>query len=134
MIESACNLSVKVVQPCFRGIPGKRVCHSTPQNFNLPALVFVLILCAAQARSWDQQNPVLGRAGDLSITEREFRERFQLSPGLHRQGANRLDTAKLEFLHSMIAEKVLSQEALARGLDADSPYRRALSEITKQRS
>ena len=94
-------------------------------------LLAALALCAVFARAADQEEPILGRAGEAPITERAFRERFELTPGLHRQRGARLESDKKEILYSMIAEKLLAQEALARRLDADSLYQRAISEVTK---
>jgi parvulin-like peptidyl-prolyl isomerase len=94
-------------------------------------LFFALALCAVSARAADQEEPLLGRAGGAPITEREFRERFELTPGLYRHRGVRLEADKREVLYSMIAEKLLAQEGLARRLDADSLYQRALSEVTK---
>ncbi len=94
-------------------------------------LLLALALWAVSARAADQEEPLLGRAGEAPITERAFRERFELTPGLNRHRGARLETDKQEVLYSMIAEKLLAQEALARRLDADSLYQRALSEVTK---
>jgi parvulin-like peptidyl-prolyl isomerase len=94
-------------------------------------LLLALALCGVFARAADQEEPILGRAGEAPITERAFRERFELTPGLYRQRGARRETDKQEVLYSMIAEKLLAQEALARRLDADSLYQRALSEVTK---
>lgn len=94
-------------------------------------LLLALALCAGPARAADQEEPILGRAGEAPITERAFRERFELTPGLDRHRGARIETDKQEVLYSMIAEKLLAEEALARRLDADSLYQRALSEVTK---
>jgi parvulin-like peptidyl-prolyl isomerase len=76
-------------------------------------------------------DPILGRAGDLFITEREFRERFELTPGLHRQRGERLQAEKLRVFYSLAAEKLLAQEARARSLDRDSLYQEAIKGVTK---
>lgn len=73
---------------------------------------------------------ILARAGSVGITEKEFRERFELTPGLYRQKGT-LQSRKEEFLISMVAEKLLAQEARARGLEADSLYRTAILELTR---
>lgn len=79
---------------------------------------WTLLLCQTE-------NPppgVLGKAGDLFITEREFLERFELLPALQRSRAGRIEEAKLELLYSIIAERLLSQEARRRGLGRDSGF------------
>jgi parvulin-like peptidyl-prolyl isomerase len=93
--------------------------------------LLVLALCSVVAGTAAQQEPILGRAGGEPVTEREFRQRFELTPGLYRNRGSLLEAAKQELLYSMIAEKLLAQEALARRLDADSLYQRALGEVTR---
>ncbi|MEK6571638.1 MAG: peptidyl-prolyl cis-trans isomerase, partial [Bacteroidota bacterium] len=73
----------------------------------------------------------VGRAGDTFISEDEFLQRFELLPGLYRQRKPQLEQAKLEFLYSLIAEKLLVQEAIARGLDADSLFQASFNEVRK---
>ena len=73
----------------------------------------------------------LARAGDVFISEREFLERFELAPGLYRHRKPQLEGEKTYFLYSLIAEKLLAQEALARNLDRDSMFQQALVELTK---
>jgi parvulin-like peptidyl-prolyl isomerase len=63
---------------------------------------------------------VVGRAGKEYITEQEFIDRFELTPGLYRHKSSRLDEEKLVTMYSLIAEKLLAQEAEDRGLDLDT--------------
>jgi len=63
---------------------------------------------------------VLGKAGNRYISEEEFVRRFELLPGLYRHKAGRLDEDKLIVMYSLIAEKLLAQEAEERGIAADS--------------
>ena len=95
------------------------------------AFMFLSVVLA-EAQSSDEQ--VLARAGNVFISEREFLERFEMTPGLYRQRKGSLEEEKLVFLHSMIAEKMLAQEAVDRGLDQDSLYQTAMLEATKMLS
>ena len=63
---------------------------------------------------------VVGRAGKAFIGEDEFVRRFELLPGLYRHIASRMNEEKLIVMYSLIAEKLLAQEAEARGMDLDS--------------
>jgi len=74
--------------------------------------------------------PIIGTAGGVDITEREFRERFELTPGLYRNRRDRLEEEKLIAAYSLVAEKLLAQEALARGLDQEEAYQEALAGVT----
>jgi len=75
--------------------------------------------------------PIIGRAGGSAITEREFVERFELTPGLYRNRRAQLDEQKLIVAYSLVAEKLLAQEALARGLDGEKAYQKSLGELRK---
>jgi peptidyl-prolyl cis-trans isomerase C len=76
-----------------------------------------------------QEEPILARAGKVFITEREFLERFELTPALYR--SRKSDGDKLNALFSLVAEKLLAQEASDRQLEGDSLFQSALAEVTK---
>ncbi|MBF8248074.1 MAG: Peptidylprolyl isomerase [Bacteroidetes bacterium] len=74
---------------------------------------------------------ILAKVGSTSITEEEFQLRFELTPSLGRNRKSQLETEKLEFLYSLVAEKLLALEAQDRRLDLDSTFRHAFAEIKK---
>ncbi len=74
---------------------------------------------------------VIARAGKTFITEDEFVRQFELLPAFGRQIRSQLEGSKAELLYSMVAEKLLAQEAEARGLDRDRPLGSAMEEIRK---
>lgn len=74
---------------------------------------------------------VVARAGDVFIPEREFLERYELLPGFGRQARAQAEVRKTELLYSMIAEKLLAQDAAERGLDKDTVLRVAVLETRK---
>lgn len=76
----------------------------------------------------------VAKAGGIFISEEEFIQRFELLPAFGRHRESQLESAKLELLYSMIAEKLLAQEAVARGLDKDSLFRQAFFEVRKMLS
>lgn len=78
-----------------------------------------------------ERTAVIARAGDLYITEKEFLQRFELLPGLSQSRRSRVEQAKLELLYSLIGEKLLAQEAIARKLDQDSILLSAYEDIRK---
>ena len=59
----------------------------------------------------------VARVGLKSISQEEFIKRYEFTPGLERQIKSRSETAKLEFLYTLIAEKLWAQEAITLGLD-----------------
>lgn len=100
----------------------------TPR-FTILLIVLVPFVVHAQQERADQR--YLARAGEVFISEAEFLQRFELLPGLYRHRKPQLQQAKLDLLLSMIAEKLLAQEAQRRSLDADSFYYAALLDVRK---
>ena len=90
-----------------------------------------LTVCTALAQEVPTAESYLARAGNVFISEKEFLERFELTPGLYRHRKGKLDEEKLAVLYSLIAEKLLAQEAQARNFDRDSLYQDNLLEMTK---
>ncbi|MBF8297040.1 MAG: Peptidylprolyl isomerase, partial [Bacteroidetes bacterium] len=74
---------------------------------------------------------VVAKAGDTFISEKEFLERFEMLPGLQRRREGRMEETKLELLYSLIAEKLMSQEARERQLHLDSTFRLSFEEVRK---
>ena len=93
-------------------------------------ILLLLATCSAAAQSGAADNAIIARAGHAFISEREFVERFELTPGLYRHRKPQLEAEKLEMLYSMVAEKLLAQEASARSLDTTALYRSALADLT----
>ena len=73
----------------------------------------------------------LARAGNVYVTEDEFVRRFELLPAFGRQRRSQLEEAKAELLYSMIAEKLLAQEAEAQGMDREPQIMSALDDVRK---
>jgi parvulin-like peptidyl-prolyl isomerase len=90
--------------------------------------LFPLCTAAAQPSSGEA---ILGKAGDAYITESEFIRRFELLPGLYRHQSAQLDEEKLVVFYSIVAEKLLAQEAIDRNLDADSLFLASMADMEK---
>lgn len=102
---------------CFHGV-------RVPPRVVMLIVAGCLLLPAsnARARGQDPPNAVLGRAGEIFIPEWEFLQRYELFPSLRQQRRGRMEHAKTELMVSLLAEKLLVQEARARGLDRDSAF------------
>jgi parvulin-like peptidyl-prolyl isomerase len=96
-----------------------------------PLSLILSFVAVSLAAGQEVSEPVVARAGNAFISEREFQERFELTPGLHRHRKPQLEQEKLTLLYSMIAEKLLAQEALSRGLDTTAFYRSAFGDLLK---
>ncbi|MFA6455734.1 MAG: hypothetical protein WCW40_02840 [Bacteroidota bacterium] len=62
----------------------------------------------------------LATVGTQQISAKDFLERFELMPWPNRDKPSRIERTKLEFLHSLVAEKLLAMEAAAQNIGLDS--------------
>lgn len=62
----------------------------------------------------DEKVAIVGTKG---ITVEEFIERFEFSPRLHNNDNSGVEAAKLEFIYSLIAEKLWAEESHLLGMD-----------------
>jgi parvulin-like peptidyl-prolyl isomerase len=95
----------------------------------LSAVLCVLSWSAGNAQASGGVETYVGKAGDIFISEQEFTQRFEMLPSLYRHRKPQLEGAKLDLLYSIIAEKLLAQEALARRFDQDSVVQMAFGEV-----
>ncbi len=77
------------------------------------------------------RNDTLAKAGDKIITARDFIQRYELTIWQGKERKTQVDKNKLEFLYSMIAEKLLALEALALGLDKEPEIEKAIKQTEK---
>ena len=77
------------------------------------------------------KNDTIAKVGDKAITVRDFIERFELTVWRGIEKKTQVDKNKLEFLYSMIAEKLLAFKGLELGLDKDPEIQRAIQQTEK---
>ncbi len=86
----------------------------------------ILLLLLPFYAVYPQENKILARIGDRVITDQEFRVRYELTPQLFREN-RRIDTElKLEFLYSLIAEKLLAKYGEETRLDTSAVVKESL--------
>jgi hypothetical protein len=96
----------------------------------LAALLFFCVVgTGLYGQTPSSTDQYIAKAGKTFISEDEFLRRFELLPAFGRHRANQLEGAKAELLYSMIAEKLLAEEASARGFDKDSTFVYAFREV-----
>ncbi len=95
------------------------------------ALLICLLIFSGYAQSDNTNESFIARVGNSFISEQEFLERYELLPGQYRNRRNNVEESKLVFLYSMIAEKLLAQEALDHHLNQNPGYNLAMEDITK---
>jgi hypothetical protein len=97
----------------------------------LYGFIFIVVCNCSWGQSDQVQEPVIAKAGNVFITEKEFIERYELLPYQYRNRSSNIEESKLVFLYSLIAEKLLAQEAVERHLDQDTIYQKAMAQIRK---
>lgn len=73
----------------------------------------------------------VAKVGDISISDDEFLERFEMTPGINRQVKGNIESQKIEFLFSLIAEKLWALESLSRKQDTTEVMRFATQAFEK---
>lgn len=81
-----------------------------------------MLLAIAQS----QEKQVLAKIGQLTISREEFQSRYELTPQLFRENQRISEELKLEFLYSMIAEKLLALYGDEIRLDTSSIVSKSL--------
>ncbi len=99
-------------------------------KYSLNILLLLISISPGNAQPAENQGSFIARAGNMYISEEEFLKRYELLPGQYRNRRN-VEESKLVFLYSLIAEKLLAQEAEDNHLDQDSVYQHAVEGIKK---
>ena len=95
-------------------------------------VVCIFIMLPANIRSQsDSFDKSLAKIGNKVITEDEFVERYEFTPQKISQNSKNLNSAKLDFLYTLIAEKLWSQEAKKLSLDTSEVIRFSKNEFEK---
>jgi hypothetical protein len=98
--------------------------------------ILVCLMCSALAQAPAQYGgklpeDTLATVGSSVITARDFLERLELMPwpGIDRRQEH--DSAKIRALRSLVAEKLLAQEAAVRGIGQDTISRRRVADLER---
>jgi parvulin-like peptidyl-prolyl isomerase len=93
--------------------------------------VFIFLLAAALLAAQPIGEKTIAKVGNISITENEFVERYELTP-LYRKNIKKMkNSLKLEFLYSLAAEKLWALEAERLGFDTTEVMKFATTEFQK---
>lgn len=83
--------------------------------FYLILLVFAAISFNADAQGL--QNKPVAKIGDMIIDDQEFLLRYEMTPTVNKHRKSTIESQKMEFLFSLIAEKLWALEAIDRRMD-----------------
>lgn len=91
--------------------------------FKRASVILLFFVSFFSVISAQPDGKILATIGGSTITERDFKTRFELSPFLsHKNGWNK-DSLKADFLYSLIAEKLWYLEAVNQGVDLSEEFR-----------
>ncbi len=79
--------------------------------------MIIILINSSALFSQQLDEKAVARIGTRIITEEEFLERYEFSPGLQRNNKSDTEQSKLEFLYTIIAEKLWAQQSSVLGLD-----------------
>lgn len=86
-------------------------------NYLLIVLLFIVFEISAQTK-----NEIVAKVGDVSISKEEFKKRFEFSPHPRRDKNFDSTLIKLDFLKTLIAEKLLAKNAVEKDLDKTEEF------------
>ncbi|MEJ5351762.1 MAG: peptidyl-prolyl cis-trans isomerase [Melioribacteraceae bacterium] len=91
-------------------------------NKSLSFIIFFLTLFCFSNLSAQSENEIIAKAGNIKISKKEFIQRYEFSP--HAQTETAFDTAtiKRDFLYTLLAEKLLAQDAIKQNLDKSEDF------------
>ena len=98
--------------------------------FSRADAILLLAILAVAACSKKDETPFVARVGEIKITPDEFRKRFELNPRLLQ--FKDIDQAKIRFLGSLIAEKLLASKAQDQGLPLLTRTQTFLDQINRE--
>jgi parvulin-like peptidyl-prolyl isomerase len=93
-------------------------------------LLIYILLCSITFGQ-NEVERIIATVGDIEITETEFIERFEFTPQFNRQIKGKLEARKLDFLLTLIAEKLWAQEAQTKNYDTQNAIQTARLAIEK---
>ncbi|MBA4406534.1 hypothetical protein C0389_04600 [bacterium] len=75
-------------------------------------------------------NDIVAKAGDATISKEEFKKRYEFVPHVKTDDAFDSTSFKKNFLHTLIAEKLLAQAASREGMDSLQNFRATMENLS----
>lgn len=97
----------------------------------LSIFLFVWTVFFNHSIAQDFLNNSVAKVGSFTITDKEFLERYEMTPGMNRHRQSTIESQKIEFLFSLVAEKLWAIDAISRGLDTTEVIRFAEKSFEK---
>ncbi len=98
------------------------------KKYFLYAIVSQIILFSGILHSQSYLDSVVAKVGNISITGREFLDRYEMTPLFRKQIERMTPSLKLEFLYSLIAEKLWADQGEEMGFDTTAVMKFAMDQ------
>lgn len=101
-------------------------------NANRILNYFLILLLLGIALSFAQEDfnsAVIARVGQDSITVKQFTELFELTPRISNSNSSSITAAKIDFLHTLIGNKIWYQHRKSKGADTSIAEYTARTEL-----
>ncbi|MCX6168508.1 MAG: peptidylprolyl isomerase [Ignavibacteriales bacterium] len=98
---------------------------------SIQILTFLLISFVGMSNLFSQSSSeIVAKAGDVTITKKEYKKRYEFVPHVRTDNAFDSTSFKKNFLHTLIAEKLLAQAATIEGIDRLQNFRATMENLT----
>ena len=94
-------------------------------------LTFLFIIIFIGIINAQNDDDVVATIGPKKITRREFIERFEMTPQFRKDLKNIAPAVKLDFIYTLIAEKLWAMEAMDKGLDTTEVMKMVSASLEK---
>ena len=94
-------------------------------------IIFILLSFTIEQYSQSFIDKNVARVGNLTIDDQEFLKRYEMTPGFNRHRKSTIESQKIEFLFSLIAEKLWALESIDRGMDTTDVIKFTTESFTK---
>lgn len=84
---------------------------------------FCLLILNSEGYSQQFEKKILARIGNVTIDQQEFLQRYEMNPDFNRQRKKTVESSKIEFLFTLIAEKLWALDAIDKKLDTTEVMR-----------
>lgn len=94
-------------------------------------ILFLTTIFISNALLAQSDDDAVAKVGPKKITRAEFLERYEMTPQFRKDKKNMESIVKLDFIYTLIAEKLWAMEAVEKGLDTTEVMRMVTASLEK---
>jgi len=93
--------------------------------------IFIYFLLFSTLIAQNEEETILARVGNITVTQNEFKQRYELMPQIGRENLEIKDDLKRNLIYSIVAEKLWALYAEETGLDTSDIMKYTYKAIEK---